>query len=307
MRKNVSHIQVAGKLLKFFEILKRWCQNQSESWATFLTATGAVTEEGSGIKKRTERDSQFRYGCINKSNVSPSKKHKMENFQPNGTSENRQPGFSEAPTANFNNICDDLKTSQEVIQSNAAHLNAIKDQKNKAQVEKADENFDLMIRNAQNVDARTTMLMQENKGVIRRLFPTKLDRLMAEMERNTVKEAMEFRLNLYKLNTQFMLEGMREKYDAALKMIKAEYRSQVAAFMMSKLEGLSKDVQNRQFAFIQMVREKSQFLKTMSDIPSTAERYAVQIEREQDRYFNFLEQLVVNFENIIREELKKFS
>ncbi len=104
-----------------------------------------------------------------------------------------------------------------------------------------------------------------------------------------------------------MLEGMREKYDAALKMIKAEYRSQVAAFMMSKLQGLSTDVQNRQYAFIQMIREKNQFLKTMADIPSTAQRYAVQIEREQDRYFNFLEQLVINFENIIREELRKFN
>ena len=100
---------------------------------------------------------------------------------------------------------------------------------------------------------------------------------------------------------------MREKYDAALKMIKAEYRSQVAAFMMSKLEELSKDVQMRQYTFIGMIREKSQFMKTMSDIPLTAERYAVQIEREQDRYFNFLEQLVVNFENIINEELRKFS
>jgi hypothetical protein len=134
-----------------------------------------------------------------------------------------------------------------------------------------------------------------------------MDKLISEMERNTVQEALQFRLNLYKLNTQFILEGMREKYDTALKMIKAEYRSQVAVFMMSKLEGLSKDVQNRQYTFIQMVREKNQFLKTMADIPSTADRYALQIEREQDRYFDFLEQLVMNFENIIREELRKFN
>jgi len=231
----------------------------------------------------------------------------MENYQPNGTGENPQPGFSEAPAANFTNMDDGLKASQEVFQNNAAHLNALKDQKNKAQVEQADENFDLMIRNAQNVDARTNILMQENKGIIRRLFPNKMDKLIAAMERNTVQESMDFRLKLYKLNTQFLFEGMREKYDSALKMIKAEYRARVAAFMMGKLEGISKDVQNRQYVFIQMVREKNQFLKTMADIPSTAERYSVQIEREQDRYFNFLEQLVINFENIIREELKKFS
>jgi hypothetical protein len=90
-------------------------------------------------------------------------------------------------------------------------------------------------------------------------------------------------------------------------MIKSEYRSQVAAFMMSKLEAITKDVRDRQFSFIQIIREKNQFLLTMSDIPSTAARYSEQIEREQDRYFNFLEQLVINFENIISEELKKFS
>jgi len=225
----------------------------------------------------------------------------------NGQSENRQTNFKEVASENFTVMDDGLNENQELVQKNAAHVNAQKDKENKVQVEKANENFDLMIRNAQSIDARTKMLMEENKPLLRKIFPNKMDKLIAEMERNTVQESMQFRLNLYKLNTQFMLEGMREKYDAALKMIKAEYRSQVAAFMMSKLEGLSKDVQNRQYTFIQMVREKNQFLKTMADIPSTAQRYAAQIEREQDRYFNFLEQLVINFENIIREELRKFS
>jgi len=232
----------------------------------------------------------------------------METLQnKKGGGANHQTNFKEVETENFTTIDNGQNENQELVQKNATHVNAMKDKQNRIQVEKADENFDLMIRNAQHIDTRTKMLMEENKPLLRKIFPNKMDKLIAEMERNTVQEALQFRLNLYKLNTQFMLEGMREKYDAALKMIKAEYRSQVAAFMMSKLEGLSKDVQLRQYTFIGMVREKSQFLKTMSDIPSTGERYAVQIEREQDRYFNFLEQLVMNFENIIREELKKFS
>ena len=232
----------------------------------------------------------------------------METLQnEKGAGANHQTNFKEVETENFTTIDNGLNENQELVQKNAAHMNAMKDKQNKVQVEKVDENFDLMISNAQHIDSRTRLLMEENKPLLRKIFPNKMDKLIAEMERNTVQEALQFRLNLYKLNTQFMLEGMREKYDAALKMIKAEYRSQVAAFMMSKLEGLSKDVQLRQYTFIGMVREKSQFLKTMSDIPSTAERYAVQIEREQDRYFNFLEQLVMNFENIIRDELKKFS
>lgn len=225
----------------------------------------------------------------------------------NGKGENQQFNFKEAEFENLTTMDDGLNENHELVQKNATQVNAIKDNENKVQVEKVDENFDLMIRNAQSIDASTKMLMEENKPLLRKLFPNKMDKLIAEMKRNTVHESMQFRLNLYKLNTQFMLEGMREKYDAALKMIKAEFRSQVASFMMSKLEGLSKDVQYRQYAFIQMVREKNQFLKTMVDVPSTAQRYAAQIEREQDRYFNFLEQLVMNFENIIREELKKFS
>ncbi|MEX0966754.1 MAG: hypothetical protein WD077_05915 [Bacteroidia bacterium] len=223
-----------------------------------------------------------------------------QNFQ-DGMSENHQSGFEEADSGNF------TQHSDEQVQTNAAYVNAMKDKQNKVLVERADDNFDLMIRNAQSIDGRTRQLLETNRPLLRKIFPNKMDKLVAEMERNTAKEALQFRLNLYKLNTQFMLEGMREKYDAALKMIKAEYRSQVASFMMGKLEGLSKDVQNRQYAFIQMVREKHQFLKTMSDIPGTANRYAAQIEREQDRYFDFLEKLMMNFENIIREELKKFS
>jgi len=225
----------------------------------------------------------------------------------NGNEENQQWSFKEAQSENFNIENERSNKEQQLAQKNAEHLNLVKDQQNKERVEKTDNNFDLMIRNAQRVDSRTMELLQENKPLLRRIFPNKMDKVIAEMERNTIQESLQFRLNLYKLNTQFMLEGMREKYDAALKMIKAEYRSQVASFMMSKLEGLSKDVQNRQYTFIGMIREKNQFLKTLGDIPTTAERYAIQIEREQDRYFNFLEQLVINFENIIREELRKFS
>jgi hypothetical protein len=232
----------------------------------------------------------------------------METFQNgNGQGGAHQDNFKEAEPENYTIIDDRSNGNQELVQKNAAFVNEMKDKQNKVQVERANDSFDLMIRNAQNVDTRTKLLMEENKPLLRKIFPNKMDKLIAEMERNTVQEAMQFRLNLYKLNTQFMLEGMREKYDAVLKMIKSEYRSQVASFMMSKLEGLSKDVQYRQIAFIQLVREKNQFLKTMADMPSTAVRFAEQIEREQDRYFNFLEQLVINFENIIREELKKFN
>lgn len=225
-----------------------------------------------------------------------------------GRDENLQYNFKEVDSENFTSGMNEDNASQNMLtQKNAAQVNAVKDRQNKVQVEKADEKFDLMIRNAQHIDNRTKILLEENKPLLRKIFPSKMDKLIAEMERNTIQEAFQFRLNLYKLNTQFMLEGMREKYDAALKMIKSEYRAQVAAFMMSNLEELSKDVQNRQYSFIQMIREKSLYLKTMGDIPSTAERYKAQIEREQDRYFNFLEQLVINFENIIREELKKFN
>jgi len=229
-----------------------------------------------------------------------------ENLE-NGKSENRKTSFKEAEDPNSLEINEDPNSKQSIIQIYAAHSNKMNEKQTKVQVEKADENFDLMIRNAQNIDSRTKFLLEQERPLIRKIFPNKMDKLIAALERNTVQEALQFRLFLYKLNTQFMLEGMREKYNTALKMIKAEYRSQVAVFMMSKLESLSNDVKNRQYTFIQIVREKNQFLKTMADIPSTAERYALQIEREQDRYFNFLEQLVINFENILNEELRKFN
>ncbi len=222
-----------------------------------------------------------------------------------GHEENQDFNFKEADNSNFQTDNDYFKNSP--LQNNASHSNALKDQANRSTVEKANENFDLLITNAQSIDQKTKALMLENKGLIRTIFPNKMDRLLDEMSRNMTKESLQFQLNLYKLNTQFVLEGLREKYDAGLKMVKAEYRSQVASFMMGKLEWLSNDVQNRQYTFIQSIREKNQLLKSMTDIPSTAKRYADQIEREQDRYFNFMEQLIINFENIIREELVKFN
>src|SRR5438445_9107569 len=107
--------------------------------------------------------------------------------QQNGQSESHKANFKEAENENFTSLNDNLNIDQELVQKNAAHLNALKDDRNKIRVEKTDENFDLMIRNAQSIDSRTKLLLQENKPLLRRLFPNKTDKLIAEMEKNTIQ------------------------------------------------------------------------------------------------------------------------
>lgn len=225
----------------------------------------------------------------------------------NGEGENRLTSFKEAEPVNFTTVNNEPTEEQQLALKNAANHQLIKDKEMKVDVKKTDQDIDILVQNADGIDMRTKSMLIENKPLLRKFFPTKMDKLLNEMQKNEVKESMSFRLNLYKLSSQYRLDSVRELYNSRLMVLKSHYREQVASFMMSKLQELNIQVESRQYTFIEMIKNKYSYLATLNDYPAMGKRYEVQIEREQDRFFSFLEQLLIKYEAIINEELKKFN
>jgi hypothetical protein len=170
-----------------------------------------------------------------------------------------------------------------------------------------DKNLDLLIRNAGEIDDRTKDLLVKNRPLIQRLFPSKMDRMVMEMQRNTVQNAMEFRLNLYKMSTQFRLEALREKYNAALMTIRGEYRVRVSEFMMGKLEELHTVVDVKERAFIEFAKRKYDNAQLQSGYPSLQALYLRNIDEQSQGYLVFLQRQITNFENIIDEQIERIN
>lgn len=232
----------------------------------------------------------------------------METLQnEKGFGGNHQTNLKEVEHENFTTVINEPTEEQQLAVKNAADQLQMKDKEMKVEVKKTDQDLDILVQNADSIDMRTKGMLLENKPLLRKFFPTKMDKLLNEMQRNEVKESMTFRLNLYKLASQYRLDSVRELYNSRLMVLKGHYRQQVASFMMSKLQELNHDVESRQYTFIEMIKQKYAYLGTLSSYPAMAKRYEVQIEREQDRFFVFLEQLLIKYEGIINEELKKFN
>lgn len=169
------------------------------------------------------------------------------------------------------------------------------------------QNLDLLLRNAAEIDDKTKDLLMRNRSLIQQLFPSRLDRMVMTMQRNTIQHAMEFRIHLYKLSTEFRLEALREKYNAALMSIRAHYRIAVYNFMMDKLSELHHNVNSKQRWFLSLAKSKVDNAKQLKGYPTLQSRYLNMIEREAEGFLNFLDKQVADFESIIDERIERFK
>jgi hypothetical protein len=235
----------------------------------------------------------------------------MNTQNQNGSEKNSQTLNAESINSNFVNenaafeMEDNTSIQQPVTKSQPKTIHIKMKEEIKAPAHDTDKNLDLLIRNAAEVDERTKDLLIKNRTIIQQLFPSKMDKMIMEMQRNTIQNAMEFRLNLYKMSTQFRLEALREKYNAALMTIRGHYREQVSEFMMGKLEELHTKVDVKQRSFIEFAKAKHDYAKLQSGYPTIQALYLKHIHLEEDGYLTFLHRQISNFESIIDEQIER--
>jgi len=128
-----------------------------------------------------------------------------------------------------------------------------------------------------------------------------------EVKQNLFKESAGYRLKFYKTMLDTRLEYLNEHCNAILKMIKGHYRLQVSNFLMAKMEELSFNVRDRQFAFLEMMKGKYAYSESLKNFPTMQQHYLTSIFHEEENYLQFLDGLLDKFQNIVNEELRKYN
>jgi hypothetical protein len=131
----------------------------------------------------------------------------------------------------------------------------------------------------------------------------KVQKVKGEMFELTAKQ----RLTLYDLLLQSRVQQTKEKYDSALKCIKAHYRRHVSTFVMHQMESLAEEIKGYQFRFLEMQKSKYQYAETVKHIPSLHDRYMKSLFMQEERYLMFLDKLMMKFDGVVSEELSIYN
>lgn len=127
-----------------------------------------------------------------------------------------------------------------------------------------------------------------------------------QVKQELFQTSASYRLKFYKTMLDTRLEYLNEKCNAGIKMIKGHYRHQVSSYLMSKMEQLSFEVRDRQFAFLDMMKGKYAYSESLTAYPSMQQRYMESVFTEETKYLRFLDGLLDKFQSIVDEELRKY-
>lgn len=164
------------------------------------------------------------------------------------------------------------------------------------------EFLDTLEQNHDQISAEVREYYARNWSLIERVFPNKLRRLITEAKLRTAGSELEFRHRLLQLATDAKLDGIREKYDNWLRVVKVNFRQQFATYVTMQREELGRVIKERQENYLILSREKAALYEKYKDAPA-AERFRQAMEAEDDRFFTWIDEILANFEHIVEEKI----
>lgn len=126
------------------------------------------------------------------------------------------------------------------------------------------------------------------------------------LKRDLINTSGEYRLKYMDNILKARLEGVQEMLDAGLTMVKSHYRDQVTRFLLEKFLSVQRDVDVRKKEFFQNHMPNYKFAETLQGLPSY-KRYFKTLEEDEIRFLNFVDKLLLNFENSIENISKKYK
>lgn len=169
------------------------------------------------------------------------------------------------------------------------------------------KHLDSLTQNNQQIDKFYQDELDKKRGLWDKLTERKMYDQVQQVKGELFKTSAHYRLAFYKTLLDARLEALYEKCSAGTSMIKAHFRQKVASFLMSKMEELSVEVKDRQISFLEMMKSKYQYAETLTSFPSMQQRYTSSIFDEEGRYLKFLDSLLIRFESIVDEQMKKYN
>jgi hypothetical protein len=174
-------------------------------------------------------------------------------------------------------------------------------------IEKDDQSVTSLQESHKRIDDSHQADLTKDWGLVEQLTNRSMYKAVQANRKELFNASAEYKIKFYRTVLDGRLEALSEKTNSGLMMIKAHYRQQVASFMMSKMDDLGKEVKSRQSEFLTMMMEKHDDVARLENYPPLKKQYVNSILAEGERYMNFLDRLVLRFENIIDEQLQKYN
>jgi hypothetical protein len=169
----------------------------------------------------------------------------------------------------------------------------------------------LVLQGIQSNHVRISRNLEEfvnrRRSFLHRLFPTRLDRILADSQLNLARNECELNERLLKLATDLKLEAAREVGDAWVKSLKVDVRQRFVAFITERYSALQLTIEQRRVEFGTHTRERYKTLETYRDMPALGRRYEQTIADDIERYLEWLDQLLTRFRDIAQERVADFE
>jgi hypothetical protein len=149
--------------------------------------------------------------------------------------------------------------------------------------------------------------VNRRRSFLRHLFPTRLDKILADSQLNLARNDCELNERLLKLASDLKLEAAREVGDAWIKSLKVDVRQRFIAFITERYSTLQLTIEERRIEFGAHTRGRYQTLESYSDMPALARRYEQSINDDIERYLEWLDQLLARFRDIVQERVADFE
>jgi hypothetical protein len=174
-------------------------------------------------------------------------------------------------------------------------------------IEKDDKSVSSLQESHKQIDDSHQRDLNRDWGLVEQFTNRSMFKAVQANRKELFNASAEYKIKFYRTVLDGRLEALSEKTNTGLMMIKAHYRQQVASFMMTKMYDLAKEVKSRQREFLTMMMEKHDDVARLENYPELKGQYVKSILVEGERYMNFLDRLVLRFENIIDEQLQKYK
>ena len=166
---------------------------------------------------------------------------------------------------------------------------------------------DVLLRNHEIISERVKGYYEKKAGLIARFFPGHFQKMINERKSQEAKTELEFTNDLLKLGVQFKLDAIEEKFQTWLRVIKVNYREQFYGFVTSKVKALQETIFDRENEFFNLMRKRYELIEKNKDMPSIVDSYLRKIEKEQETYFEWLEYIMADFQNIVQEKINNYD
>jgi hypothetical protein len=174
-----------------------------------------------------------------------------------------------------------------------------------AQVRAKMELEDVLTSNHEQISGQVKDFMRREVGLIGRLFPGKMQRLISQSQLMNAKTELDFRHKLLELHVEFNMAALNEKYETYLKVVKVEFRQQFIAFVTQRQQQLRREIDDRRRDYVEDDTERWEFYQKHQNLPS-AQHYWQSLEQETMTYFEWLSKLLTDFQNIVDEKIRSY-